>query len=59
MVFFFFPLIIFPTCFAGLPITTAKSLTFFVTTDPAPIIDSFPILLPHIIVQLAPKVAPF
>ena len=51
--------LIHPTCIPGTPINKAKSFTFFVMTEPAPIKAFSPIVTPQIIVQFAPSVAPF
>src|SRR6266511_5840529 len=47
-----------PMILPGFPTTRAKSGTSFTTTAPAPIKAYFPIVTPHTIVQLAPRVAP-
>lgn len=48
-----------PICFDGLPVTSAKGKTSFVTTEPAPIRAYSPISTPQMIVAFAPIVAPF
>ena len=44
--------------FAGFPTTLENGSVDLVHTAPAPTIENFPIFIPHIIVELAPKVAP-
>ena len=47
-----------PFCIAGLPYIKAESGTFFVTTEPAPIVQFLPRVIPVTIVEFAPIVAP-
>ena len=47
------------TTVAGFPVTTEKSGTFRVTTEPAPTIALSPIVIPGKIVAFAPIDAPF
>jgi len=47
-----------PFILAGFPTTNAKSGTSFVTTEPAPTKANLTIVVPHNIVELAPRDAP-